>query len=128
MKAEFGKIDVLFLNAATIGHVGSSLEVSDQLFDQTINTNLKSLLFMIKESLPLMREGSNILLTSSLRAFDPASDVGLYAITKTAVNSLVKVLAEELKPRKVRINSIAPGLVDTDLAAGLIESNPQKYR
>eukprot|EP00347_Sterkiella_histriomuscorum_P012649 403367758 len=124
VRQKYGRIDVLFLNAAVIEHRGNQLEITEEQFDRTIDVNLKGLFFMIKEAKPLMPKGSNILLTSSMGAFDPFYQIGLYAMTKAAVNNLVKSLVEELKPDKIRINAVAPGLVQTELAAPLIEQNP----
>ena len=101
--------------------------MTEEQFDRTIDINLKSVFFMIKEAKPLMPKGSNILITSSMGAFDPLYTIGVYGLTKAAVNNMVKGLYEELKPDEIRINTIAPGLVNTEMAHGLIYSNPDKY-
>ena len=122
----FGRIDVMVLNHAVITHIGKQMEITEETFDEAIDVNLKSVFFMIQESLPLLKAskcGANILLTSSMSAVDPFYSIGVYGITKAGVNNMVKSLSVEFISDNIRVNAIAPGLVDTDMAAPFIRDN-----
>jgi len=83
---------------------------------------------MIKESLSLLkkaRKGANVLMTSSMSAVDPFYTIGVYGITKAGINNMVKSLSVELMEDSIRVNAIAPGLVDTEMAAPFIKDNPK---
>eukprot|EP00347_Sterkiella_histriomuscorum_P015664 403356166 len=125
---KYGRIDVLFLNHGILGICGDSLSViKESDFDKVMSVNLKSNFFMIKEALPLLKPGSNILITSSLRSTSPSYECCLYALSKAALNNMVKSLGEGLLGRGIRINAIAPGIVSTDMGQGLINMDPQRY-
>lgn len=121
----YGKLDVLILNQAVISHIGKQMEITEEKFDLAINVNLKSIFFMIQEALPLLRAAkrSNILLTSSMSAVDPFYQIGVYGITKAGVNNMAKSLSVELMDDNIRVNAIAPGLVNTEMAAPFIRGN-----
>jgi dehydrogenase/reductase SDR family protein 4 len=121
----FGRIDVLVLNQAVISHIGKQMEITEEKFDEAININLKSVFFMIKESHQLLKASkrSNVLLTSSMSAVDPYYSIGVYGITKAGVNNMVRSLSVELMEDNIRVNAIAPGLVNTDMAAPFIKDN-----
>jgi dehydrogenase/reductase SDR family member 4 len=121
----YGQLDVMVLNQAVISHIGKQMEITEEKFDEMINVNLKSIFFMIQEALPLLRKSKtpNILLTSSMSAVDPFFQIGVYGITKAGVNNMVRSLSVELMPDNIRVNAIAPGLVDTDMAAPFIRDN-----
>lgn len=127
VKEHFGCIDVLVLNHAVISHIGKQMEITEEQFDEAININLKSTFFMIKEALPLLRKSTapNVLLTSSMSAVDPYFSIGVYGITKAGINNMVKSLSVELMEDNIRVNAIAPGLVDTEMAAPFIRGNTQ---
>lgn len=114
VKQQFGKLDILVNNAGVYGMV--PLEHIDEAdFDRQYNTNVKGLLFVTKAAAPLFGpEGGSIINISSVvatRAF-PGSVV--YASTKGAVDTITRVLGAELGPKKIRVNSLSPGLVKTE--------------
>lgn len=116
----FGRLDCLVLNHATITHIGKQMEITEEKFDEAINVNLKSCFFMIKESLPLLRvRGGNVLMTSSLSGVDPFYSIGVYGITKAGINNMVRSLSVELMEDNIRVNAIAPGMVETEMSAPL---------
>ena len=121
----YGRLDVLILNQAVISHIGRQMEITEAKFDEAVNVNLKSIFFMIQESLPLLKAAkrSNILLTSSMSAVDPFYQIGVYGMTKAGVNNLARSLSVELMEDNIRVNAIAPGLVNTDMAAPFIRGN-----
>lgn len=123
---KFGRVDVLFLNHGIMTHEGNQMEITEEQYDQMLNFNLKSIFFMIQSYLPLMKKSpsANILVTSSICGITPAYLVGVYGITKAAINSMVRCLSEEFRPLNIRVNAIAPGLISTEMTATLIQQNP----
>lgn len=114
VKKQFGKLDVLVNNAGVYGMF--PLEASEEAeFDRQYNTNVKGLLFTTKAALPLFgADGGSVINISSIvatRSF-PASSI--YASTKGAVDTITRVLSAELGPKKIRVNSLSPGLIVTE--------------
>jgi len=118
-----GRLDILVLNAA-ISKPAPVEKQTMQDFDNLFATNVRSPFFLVQELLPLLGEGSNIILVSSLVARAvPASPgqpgapfIPAYASTKGAVEALAKHLAAILGPRGIRVNTVAPGVIDTDMS------------
>ena len=112
VKIEFGLLDVLVVNAgvATVRPIEQTTE-SD--FDHQIDTNLKGAYFTIKNALPLLKEGSSIILISSIANSKGFEGMSVYGATKAAVRSLARTLAKELAGRNIRVNCISPGPIDT---------------
>ena len=121
IKTTHGRLDTLVLNAAVSTHFGSLFDTTEQQFDKTFDINLKSVFFMVKEYRDLMPHGSSILLISSYVGYQLDQTIGVYALTKTAVLGLTKLLAREMRDDKIRVNCIAPGLIRTKFAGSLLE-------
>lgn len=113
IQAEQGKLDIIFSNAGYY-KVSSLGEITGEFFDQMYSTNVKGNLFTVQAMLPLMGEGSSIILTSSMTAFIGLPDYTSYAATKGAIIAMAKCWATDLKARKIRVNVISPGLVPTE--------------
>lgn len=111
----FGGIDLLVLNAAHQRDRGGIDEVPTEDFDAVMRTNLYASVFLTRAAVPHMRAGSSIITTSSIQGFDPSSRLVDYAMTKAALVAFTKALAEELGPRGIRVNSVAPGPIWTPL-------------
>lgn len=112
--AKYGKIDVLFLNAG-VNEILPLTDVTEQHYDNMFNTNVKGPILAVKEALPNMNDGGSILFTNSIankRGFD---GMGVYSATKGALHSYQRVLASEVRSRGIRVNSIAPGPIDTPI-------------
>lgn len=109
-----GKIDVLFLNAGVASF--SPVEyVTEELFDNHFNINVKGLYFNVQKALPLMKSGGSIILTTSASDQTGTPNTSVYAASKAAVRSLARTLSGELLERGIRVNSIAPGPIDTPI-------------
>lgn len=109
-----GKIDVLFLNAGIA--IFSPIEhVTEDLFDNHFNINVKGLYFNVQKALPLMKSGGSIILATSAADRTGTPNTSVYAATKAAVRSLARTLSGELLDRGIRVNSIAPGPIDTPI-------------
>jgi NAD(P)-dependent dehydrogenase (short-subunit alcohol dehydrogenase family) len=114
VKAKYGRIDVLFLNAG-VAKFAPIEAIDEAFFDAQFNINVRGLYFMIKSALPIMPDGSSIIVTTSSAASSGGPAMSVYAATKAAVRSLARNLAAELAPRKIRVNAISPGPIDTPI-------------
>lgn len=123
--ARFGKIDVLVNNAATNPHFGPMLTADDAAFDKTFEVNARGYFNMAKAvARHLVDRGApgSIVNITSIMGLAAAPLQGVYGMTKAAVVSLTKTLAVELAPSGIRVNAIAPGLVDTRFAAAIVSN------
>lgn len=111
-KARFGRLDVLFLNAA-VANPAPIEHVTEAMFDEVVNVNFKGEFFTIQKALPLMGEGGAIVVTTSITNRTGSPNFPIYGATKAALRSLVQSLSLHLIPQGIRINSICPGPVDT---------------
>ena len=114
VKERFGKIDVLFLNAG-IAKFGPFTSVDESTFDEMININFKGLFFNVQKALPLLNEGASVILTTSIADQKGFPDTSIYSATKAAVRSLARTLSAELVDKKIRVNALAPGPIDTPI-------------
>jgi NAD(P)-dependent dehydrogenase (short-subunit alcohol dehydrogenase family) len=110
VKQQKGKIDVLFANAGVydIAPLGS---ITEAAFDKIFSVNVKGLLFTVQKALPLFQDGGSIILTAS-KGFEAMS---VYSATKAAVRSFARSWTVDLKTRKIRVNAISPGPIDTPM-------------
>ena len=109
-----GKIDVLFLNAG-VATFGPFMSMDEATFDHMNNVNFKGLFFNVQKAVPYLNEGASIVFNSSIADQKGFPATNIYAATKAAVRSLARTLAGELFEHKIRVNSIAPGPIDTPI-------------
>jgi NAD(P)-dependent dehydrogenase (short-subunit alcohol dehydrogenase family) len=110
-----GKLDILVANAGIA--VPASIEAQTvEDFDRMFAVNVRAPFFLVQQLLPLMTEGSNIVMTSSLAARAAVGQLPAYSATKGAIDTLVKHFASLLGPRGIRVNAVAPGIIDTDMS------------
>ena len=124
--ARFGKVDVLVNNAATNPHFGPLLDADDGVIDKTFEVNVKGYLSCIRELVQRLRarkEPGAIVNVASVAGLGAAPLQGVYGMTKAAVISMTKTLAVELGADKIRVNALAPGLVETRFAGALLGSD-----
>jgi NAD(P)-dependent dehydrogenase (short-subunit alcohol dehydrogenase family) len=112
---EFGRIDVLVLNAAFQMSYESVEEIPDEEWDRTVATNLSAFFHLTKAALPHMGEGASIIGSSSVNSDSPNPQLMPYAMTKAGIANMCAALAQLLGPRGIRVNSVAPGPVWTPL-------------
>lgn len=112
---QLGGLDILVNNASRqIWHDGIE-NIPDEDFDLTMKSNIYSAYRVTKAALKHMQPGSSIIFTSSVQAYQPSETLLDYAMSKAAMNNLSKGLAQELGPKGIRVNAIAPGPIWTPL-------------
>ena len=113
---KYGKIDVV-INNAGIDQIKMFLDITDDDWDLMIKTNLNSVFYMCQEALPYMirRKEGSIINISSIWGLKGASCESAYSVTKAGIDALTKSLAKEVGPSNIRVNSIAPGIKNTDM-------------
>jgi NAD(P)-dependent dehydrogenase (short-subunit alcohol dehydrogenase family) len=113
--AELGGLDIVVNNAGKQQHVESLDELSDEQFDETFKTNVYAMFWITKAALPHLKPGSTIINTSSIQAYAPSENLVDYATTKASINAFSKALSQQLAPKGIRVNVVAPGPVWTPL-------------
>lgn len=113
--AEFGRLDVVVLNAAYQKNRDSFESLPTEEFDRVFKTNLYSLLWTARAAVPHLKPGASIITTASIQAFNPSPQLIDYAMTKGAQVAFTKALAQELGPKGIRVNAVAPGPIWTPL-------------
>jgi NAD(P)-dependent dehydrogenase (short-subunit alcohol dehydrogenase family) len=113
--SELGGIDILVSNAGRQHQVESILDITTELFDWTIKTNIYAPFWIIRAAVPFLKPGSAIIATTSEQAYDPAANLYDYAQTKAATMNFVKSLGKQLGPKGIRVNGVAPGPIYTPL-------------
>ncbi len=113
VKKEFGKLDILVNNAGVYAFAPLA-EITPENYHQQFDLNVLGLLLCTQEAVKLMGEGSSIINISSVVATLAPPNSAVYSGTKAAVNAITRALAQELGPRKIRVNSVNPGMVETE--------------
>jgi NAD(P)-dependent dehydrogenase (short-subunit alcohol dehydrogenase family) len=121
VKARKGRIDILFANAGIAEFVALA-DITEEHFDKTFNANVKGLLFTVQKALPLIPDGASIILNASIVASTGNPALSVYSATKAAVRSFARTWILDLKERKIRVNAISPGPIDTPGFDGLAQS------
>ncbi|MEP5341432.1 MAG: glucose 1-dehydrogenase [Algibacter sp.] len=111
---KYGKIDILFLNAG-IAIPTPITDITENHYDETFNINVKGPVLATKAALPHINDGGTILFTSSIVSQKGFDGLGVYSATKGALRSFARVLTSEVKSRGIRVNSIAPGPIETPI-------------
>jgi NAD(P)-dependent dehydrogenase (short-subunit alcohol dehydrogenase family) len=113
---EFGRIDVLVSNAAYQMSQDEGIDaITTEQFDRVMKTNIYAMFWLCKAAIPHMSEGSSIITTSSVQAFNPSPHLLDYATSKAAIVNFTKGLGNNLTEKGIRVNSVAPGPVWTPL-------------
>jgi NAD(P)-dependent dehydrogenase (short-subunit alcohol dehydrogenase family) len=129
-KAEWGGADILVCNAAINPHYGRLEDLTDQVFERMMTNNVLSNLWLSKLVVPDMkakRDGS-IIFISSIGGLKSSTVIAMYGVTKAADIALCRSLAAEWGPEGVRVNCIAPGLIETAFARALYEDPERRAR
>jgi NAD(P)-dependent dehydrogenase (short-subunit alcohol dehydrogenase family) len=107
-----GRIDILFANAG-VGQGAPRSAISEEQFDSTFGVKVKGTLFTVQKALPLLPDGASIILTSFIVGSKGFADRSVYSATKAALRSFARTWTADLQPRKIRVNVVSPGFIDT---------------
>lgn len=122
VKAEKGTVDIVVANAGFIEHA-TIFDLSEAHYDKTMDINVKGVVFTVQKALPLMTRGGSIVVVSSIINVKGVPAHGTYAAAKAGVRALVRVWAQELKDRGIRVNSLSPGATETPIIRGQFDSD-----
>ena len=127
-KAQFGGVDVLFINAGVASFMPIEF-ASETHFDEIMGINFKGAYFALNRFLPILNEGASVIFLTSINATSGMPNTSVYAASKAALHAIVKVGATELAPKKIRVNAVSPGPVNTPLfgKVGLDEASLQGF-
>ena len=122
IRREKGKLDIVFANAgvAKYAPLGS---ITEDLYDSIFDINVKGILFTVQKALPLLPDGASIILNASIVASKGFSANSVYSATKSAVRSFARTWTTDLKDRRIRVNAVSPGTIDTPGLSDLLASS-----
>jgi NAD(P)-dependent dehydrogenase (short-subunit alcohol dehydrogenase family) len=125
IKREKGRLDIVFANAGggSFAPIGS---ITEELYQQTFDTNVKGVLFTVQKALPLVPDGGSIILNASIAGIKGMPAFSVYSATKAAVRSFARTWTTDLKDRRIRVNVISPGPIKTPILDGLAETDEQR--
>jgi NAD(P)-dependent dehydrogenase (short-subunit alcohol dehydrogenase family) len=112
IEREKGKLDIVFANAGIAKHAPFG-QINEEHYDSIFNINVKGLLFTVQKALPLLPDGASIILNASIVASKGFSANSVYSATKAAVRSFARTWTTDLKDRRIRVNAVSPGYIDT---------------
>jgi NAD(P)-dependent dehydrogenase (short-subunit alcohol dehydrogenase family) len=117
-EARLGPVDVLVNNSATNIGQGPALDVTDEMLDKMVEINVKAALRLVRLTVPKMiaRGGGSVINVASIAGLQPAAGALLYSFTKAGLIMMTRCWAREFGPHGVRVNAIAPGLIQTDFS------------
>jgi NAD(P)-dependent dehydrogenase (short-subunit alcohol dehydrogenase family) len=124
VKDQKGHLDILFANAG-IAQFAPLGEISEEHFDKIFRINVKGLLFTVQKALPILEDGGSIILNASIGSSKGVGESSVYSATKAAVRSFARTWTVDLKERKIRVNAISPGPIDTPIFSSITQNEEQ---
>ena len=122
IKKEKGRLDILFANAG-VAKLAAFGTITEEFFDWTFDINVKGLFFTVQKALPLLPDGASVILNSSIVASKGFAINSVYSATKAAIRSFARTWTTDLKARRIRVNAVSPGSIDTPGLSGLLGSS-----
>jgi NAD(P)-dependent dehydrogenase (short-subunit alcohol dehydrogenase family) len=116
VKEEKGWIDVLFANAG-VGELVPIGAITEEHFDRIFGVNVRGTLFTVQKALLLLKDGGSIIMNGSIASIKGLEQFGVYSASKAAVRSFARTWTVDLKARKIRVNVLSPGTIDTPILA-----------
>jgi NAD(P)-dependent dehydrogenase (short-subunit alcohol dehydrogenase family) len=127
VKSKKGHLDILYASAG-VGDFGVPIgTVTEENYAKTFDVNVKGTIFTVQKALPLMRDGGSIIMTGSIAGIKGFPGMGVYSASKAAIRSLARTWTVELKERKIRVNVISPGTIDTGVFTGVPQEVKQSF-
>ena len=121
IKRDKGKLDVVFANAGVAKYAPLGT-ITEEFYHSIFDINVKGLLFTVQKALPLLPDGASIILNASIVASKGLPANCVYSATKAAVRSFARTWTTDLKDRRIRVNAVSPGLIDTPGVKNLVAS------
>jgi NAD(P)-dependent dehydrogenase (short-subunit alcohol dehydrogenase family) len=121
IKQQKGRIDILFANAGG-GEFAPLGSITEAHYDKTFNINVKGVLFTVQKALPLLVDGGAIILNASIVSSKGMPAFSVYSATKAALRSFARTWTVDLKDRKIRVNAVSPGPIETPGVDGLAKT------
>jgi NAD(P)-dependent dehydrogenase (short-subunit alcohol dehydrogenase family) len=121
IKREKGKVDIVFANAGVATYAAFG-KITEEHFDSIFGINVKGLLFTVQKALPLLPDGASIILNASIVASKGLPANSVYSATKAAIRSFARTWTTDLKDRRIRVNAVSPGPIDTPGLNNLVAS------
>jgi len=112
VKQQKGRIDILFANAG-LGDFAPLGSITEAHYDKTFNVNVKGVLFTVQKALPLLVDGASVILNASIVSIKGMPAFSVYSATKAALRSFARSWTVDLKDRKIRVNVVSPGPIET---------------
>jgi NAD(P)-dependent dehydrogenase (short-subunit alcohol dehydrogenase family) len=122
IKQDKGRLDVLFANAG-VAKFAPFGTITEEFYESIFGVNVKGLLFTVQKALPLMPDGASIVLNASIVGSKGLPTNSVYAATKAAVRSFARTWTTDLKNRRIRVNAVSPGSIDTPGLSELLGSS-----
>ena len=123
IKREKGRLDIVFANAGVAKYAPLGT-ITEEFYDEIFNINVKGMLFTVQKALPLLPDGAAIILASSIVGSKGLGANSVYAATKAVARSFARTWTTDLKPRRIRVNAVSPGSIDTPGLRELLASAP----
>jgi NAD(P)-dependent dehydrogenase (short-subunit alcohol dehydrogenase family) len=120
VKQQKGRIDILFANAGVFENASLG-SITQEHFDKIFSVNVKGVLFTVQKALPLFQAGGSIILIASVAGSKGFEGSTVYSATKAAIRSFARSWTVDLKNRKIRVNAVSPGVIETPMSAELSE-------
>ncbi len=121
IKRQKGKLDIVFANAGVATYAAFG-KITEEHFDSIFGINVKGLLFTVQKALPLLPDGASIILNASIVASKGLPANSVYSATKAAIRSFARTWTTDLKDRRIRVNAVSPGPIDTPGLNNLVAS------
>jgi NAD(P)-dependent dehydrogenase (short-subunit alcohol dehydrogenase family) len=122
IKREKGKLDIVFANAGLAKYAPFG-KITEELYDSIFNINVKGVLFTVQKALPLLPDGASVILNASIVASKGLPANSVYSATKAAVRSFARTWTTDLKDRRIRVNAVSPGSINTPGLSNLLASS-----
>jgi NAD(P)-dependent dehydrogenase (short-subunit alcohol dehydrogenase family) len=122
IKREKGKLNIVFANAG-IARFAALGAITEEVYDSIFDINVKGLLFTVQKALPLLPDGASIILNASIVASKGLPTNSVYSATKAAVRSFARTWTTDLRSRRIRVNAVSPGSIDTPGLSDLLASS-----
>jgi NAD(P)-dependent dehydrogenase (short-subunit alcohol dehydrogenase family) len=122
IKREKGRLDIVFANAGVAKYAPFGT-ITEELYDWTFDINVKGLVFTVQKALPLLPDGASIILNASIVASKGLPANSVYSATKAAIRSFARTWTTDLKARRIRVNAVSPGAIDTPGLSQLLGSS-----